>query len=364
MDDYYELLGIDHDAPVDDIRSAYRDRKAAVDTSKNDDAKSDVAALNKAWNVLSDPYQRGRYDQQRADSNGTDDSDGDDSDDDAAPVSRRNSASTKSTNSKSTNSKNDRAERRRNARQPAKPTITLPAGVHFPLTKQRLIALMIDLGVMFVIFLVATLIVTPAVDKAVHKPIVDQINSTRKTYNTATTESNKLDKAESTAKSNASNIAKRDGAKSTEAVNATAAYNTAKAAATHYSDHTLKDATTAYDDASKKLVPLDDAIAAGALLVALAYLVVPSISNGQTPGKRSQGIKVIRTDGSPLGFAWAVRRYGLILMITYVLMYVTPFGALGAALVLFGVTTWTRNPNQQGWHDRLVKTVVVADDVA
>ena len=65
MDDYYELLGVDEDAPVDDIRSAYRDKKAAVDTSAGDDAKSDVAKLNKAWNVLSDPYQRGRYDQQR-----------------------------------------------------------------------------------------------------------------------------------------------------------------------------------------------------------------------------------------------------------------------------------------------------------
>ena len=30
-------------------------------------AKADAAALNKAWNVLSDPYQRGRYDEQRVD---------------------------------------------------------------------------------------------------------------------------------------------------------------------------------------------------------------------------------------------------------------------------------------------------------
>ena len=57
MDDYYELLGVDEDTPVDDIRSTYRDKKAAVDTSANDEAKSDVAKLNKAWNVLSDPYQ-------------------------------------------------------------------------------------------------------------------------------------------------------------------------------------------------------------------------------------------------------------------------------------------------------------------
>src|SRR5882724_11707155 len=116
MDDYYELLGVDEDAPVDDIRSAYRDKKASVDTSAGDDAKSDVAKLNKAWNVLSDPYQRGRYDQQRTEG---DDADAEyDNDDEDAPVVRKSSSRT-----------NDRAERRNKNRQPAKPTIALPAGV-------------------------------------------------------------------------------------------------------------------------------------------------------------------------------------------------------------------------------------------
>src|SRR5262245_45110091 len=78
-DDYYDLLGVEPDAPVADIRAAYREKKAAVDERGDDDAKSDAAALNKAWNVLSDPYQRGRYDQQLADS---DEDDGDESDDD------------------------------------------------------------------------------------------------------------------------------------------------------------------------------------------------------------------------------------------------------------------------------------------
>src|SRR6266849_6841455 len=88
MDDYYELLGVDEDAPVDDIRSAYRDKKAAVDTSAGDDAKSDVAKLNKAWNVLSDPYQRGRYDQQRHIAGDDDEDDDYDDEEDAAPVTR------------------------------------------------------------------------------------------------------------------------------------------------------------------------------------------------------------------------------------------------------------------------------------
>ena len=65
MDDYYSLLGVDADATVDDIRGAYRERKDGLDTA-SDAGKADAAKLNKAWNVLSDPYQRGRYDEQRA----------------------------------------------------------------------------------------------------------------------------------------------------------------------------------------------------------------------------------------------------------------------------------------------------------
>ncbi len=82
-DDYYELLGVEPDAAVTDIRAAYRERKAAVGARDDDDAKADAAALNKAWNVLSDPYQRGRYDQQLADAG---DDDGDDEDDEAVDV--------------------------------------------------------------------------------------------------------------------------------------------------------------------------------------------------------------------------------------------------------------------------------------
>ncbi len=59
MSDYYELLGIDPGADKDTIKSAYRDR--LEDASQGERAK-----LNKAWNVLSDPVQRERYDGARA----------------------------------------------------------------------------------------------------------------------------------------------------------------------------------------------------------------------------------------------------------------------------------------------------------
>jgi DnaJ-class molecular chaperone len=38
MDDYYDLLGVDADAAVTDIRAAYRDRKAEVSGRDDDNA--------------------------------------------------------------------------------------------------------------------------------------------------------------------------------------------------------------------------------------------------------------------------------------------------------------------------------------
>lgn len=355
MDDYYELLGVEEDAPVDDIRTAYRDKKAAIDTSTNDAAKSDVAALNKAWNVLSDPYQRGRYDQQRAtasDDDADDDDDEDEDDYEDAPVAPRRKPSPAA----------ERAAKRRNARQAAKPTITLPAGAQFPTTRQRLIAMMIDLGVLFVLVIVATFIVAPAVDEAVHKPIVDRIDRLNNELNTVTDRANELDDAASAADKNASNVEKAKGVSSADAKDARQAADRAKATSKRYNDNELKAATDAYEKESRRLLPLNTSITAGALVIGLLYLVIPSARTGQTLGKRLQGIRVIRVDGSPLGFGGSVRRYGLILLTTFLIVFLTPFGLLGAALVLYGVTTWTRNPNQQGVQDRIAKTLVVTAD--
>jgi uncharacterized RDD family membrane protein YckC len=67
---HYDLLGVEHDASKEEIRSAYRDRleelKTKVEKGRSDQvrngAREETARLNAAWQVLSDPFQRQRYD--------------------------------------------------------------------------------------------------------------------------------------------------------------------------------------------------------------------------------------------------------------------------------------------------------------
>lgn len=67
---HYELIGVESDASKDEIRSAYRERiealRGKVENGRSDKAREgareETARLNAAWQVLSDPFQRERYD--------------------------------------------------------------------------------------------------------------------------------------------------------------------------------------------------------------------------------------------------------------------------------------------------------------
>lgn len=67
-------------------------------------------------------------------------------------------------------------------------------------------------------------------------------------------------------------------------------------------------------------------------------------NNGQTPGKLLMRIRVIKTDGAPIGDAEAIlRHFGMI--VNYV-------SIVGWVWVLI-------DHNRQGWHDKLAQTYVV-----
>ena len=339
MDDYYSLLGIDAEASVDDIRGAYRVRKDGLDTA-SDAGKADAAKLNKAWNVLSDPYQRGRYDQQRAvaaesGALGADE-------DDTTPST--NGSGSQGLRASARNSRQARQQSVREARQARMktPTIALPAGTKFPAPKDRIIAMVIDLLVLIVL-VSGSQVAAQVVSKSQKPAIVRQVDDLN-------------------AKISADNKLKSDADKRVSADKK--ANNTSAQATDQKASDDLKTQITSLtkqrDDAAAKLNPYFIGGVAIAFLLGFLYLAVPSALTGRTLGKRLRHLKALREDGSPLGWRGAVVRFGLIVLVTFVLYFVLQ--QIAAVIVLFGVTAWMRNPNMQGMHDRFAHTIVVSDD--
>ena len=62
--DFYEILGVSRDASADEIQNAYRRlaRQYHPDVNKHPDAEERFKEVSEAYDVLSDPQQRKRYD--------------------------------------------------------------------------------------------------------------------------------------------------------------------------------------------------------------------------------------------------------------------------------------------------------------
>lgn len=65
FEDYYKMLGVARDATADQIKSAYRKlaRQYHPDVSKEPDAQEKFGRISEAYEVLSDPEKRNKYDE-------------------------------------------------------------------------------------------------------------------------------------------------------------------------------------------------------------------------------------------------------------------------------------------------------------
>src|SRR5690242_18350661 len=65
--DYYAILGVTPQTPIDEIKRAYRKlaRQYHPDVSKEPDAENRFKEINEAWQVLQDEQKRAQYDQVR-----------------------------------------------------------------------------------------------------------------------------------------------------------------------------------------------------------------------------------------------------------------------------------------------------------
>jgi uncharacterized RDD family membrane protein YckC len=358
---HYEVLGVEPGAGKDDIKAAYQERLDDVQAErtremagkKPDEAaiasgRDDEARLRSAWGVLSDPYQRGRYDASagvpdtEARDPGVDDEDAQDLV--PAPNGRRPA----------------RGERRpRPVRQrppgmfstdPLPTPASWPPGVHPPPPRARVMAMMVDMTVLLVI-LISLYVAGTAVTKSVYPVQTKQLDNVGTCLDRLNSENGK-------SKHTAARI------NTIEVYCSTKAHVPGVVDVKHkpkLSDRLSADISKAEDRQTSlrnKIAPVSTYGLFGAiLLLSLLYLVPSSLRTGRTFGKKLFQIRAIQMNGAPLGLRAALTRYGLPLV--FALMLQGFLGPLAFAFALIGVLTWPRNANLQGLHDRVAGTIVV-----
>jgi hypothetical protein len=123
--------------------------------------------------------------------------------------------------------------------------------------------------------------------------------------------------------------------------------------------HRATAAQKAVDDERSKLSTANVVTLVVEGVLILLYLVPLTALTGRTFGMRRRHIKVVRVDGSPVTWAAAFIRFAVPVVIALALfpaLQSLAF-AVGLGLVLWGF----RDPNKQGIHDKLAKTIVVND---
>ncbi|MUN39923.1 RDD family protein [Actinomadura litoris] len=99
------------------------------------------------------------------------------------------------------------------------------------------------------------------------------------------------------------------------------------------------------------------------LVLGFAYYTVQHAKWGQTVGKRAAGVRVVRaSDHGPVSWGQAALRQGFVYLLTIGSAVLSLLGPVGNLLGILGLldNAWILwDPQRQGLHDKVAKTVVV-----
>jgi hypothetical protein len=362
---HYDVIGVDPEASRDEIRAAYRSRVDELKTARERKGVSDsalqanreqVARLHSAWNVLSDPFQRKRYDSQLGGSGSGDD----ELDDDGVSTGEATSTAVEPARPRGLRGlltpppprNGDTATTKRppaGRRPPPQPTITLPPGMRFAEPKPRGLALLFDLMVLIILVNGSGYLV-PRLVRSDYGKISDQITklTDKRDHQNSLADTADSNKSSYTDKANAAKKKGDTEAEATDREKASAAAANAKAhRAEANADQKKIDADNNKIQTGQYLAGLVG------IVLALVYLVPSTALTGQTLGKRFRKLKVVRVDGSPVGWSASFVRFALPVVLAVAVPSIGPVVGLG--LVIWSL----RDPNHQGVHDKLAKTIVV-----
>jgi uncharacterized RDD family membrane protein YckC len=389
-DSYYDDLGVTPTASRAELKAAYQERIAELEAARAKKGVSDAqlqgnreeaARVRAAWNVLADPFQRSRYDERigtvstNGDASNGDGGDVEIVDDDepaeapatqltgwrkfmAPPPPKKPAAATGAGNGKQPPP----------ARPVKQPTIPIPAGMKLADSRSRGMALLFDFAVVLVIYWLVLLVV-PGVINSHYQDKVDSINHLNSLHdaqssiddaNKATADANKaITKAQNNNNSGDLKSAQSDKASAQQDLkSAQSDFN--KAAKDVQKDGLpVKHNADAIQKQADKLGNDIRGAQYGAYLVvlvlALLYLVPATVITGHTLGMRGRKIRVVRVDGSRVGWYGAFTRFAIPIILALAIPTIGPLVGLG--IVLWGY----RDANGQGIHDKLARTLVVAN---
>jgi RDD family protein/DnaJ-like protein len=354
---HYEVVGVEPEASKDAIREAYRARidELLGGDAMSDDDRAETARLNAAWQVLSDPYQRERYDRSIGIEPGADgDDDGDiDVEEDHEDVIDVDGSEPRGRGRarEPGRQQGDRVGMFSAEPQPA--PASWPAGLRPPPPRGRIIAMVIDLVVLLAIVLAVQTGGNRIIDN-VYKEETDQLDVLDDRIDAAEDE---RDAAEDRVDEADDRIERARNSNDDVALEEAQAE---KRTAQNEADEADNEVDRLDDDAQdvqSKLVPAQLMLTGVILVLALLYLVPSSVITGRTLGKHLLGIRVVEVDGTPLRLRSALLHYGAPVLLALLLLPL--LGQLVVFIVLIGVLTWPRNVNRQGLHDRLAGTLVV-----